>query len=105
MDSITCALRNEASANCCAPAAARLASFKGFLLARSFIQATNNCASAPSTEAQPKTGLMAKIKAKATSATGASRMAMSAGLAKNSRTTFKSLSTCIEPPTCRFKKP
>ena len=105
MDSITWALPKEASANCWAPAAARLASFKGFLLARSFIQATPNCATAPSTAAQPNTGLMAKIKAKATSATGASKIAMRAGLAKNSRTTFKSLSTCIEPPTWRFKKP
>ena len=48
---------------------------------------------------------VARFKAKATKATGASKIAMSAGLAKNSRTTFKSLSTCIEPPTWRFKKP
>ena len=43
--------------------------------------------------------------ADATKATGASKTANKAGLNKNSRTSFRSLSTCVPPDTWRFKKP
>ena len=85
--------------------AARLASMSGLREARSFIQVMATCTKAPATADQPKMGLMAKIKASATKATGASMTAIKAGLAKNSRTNFKSFSTCMLPPTWRFKKP
>ena len=105
IDSITWAFLSEASANCWAPMAARLASIKGARVAFSLNHATLICAIAPTSAHQPSTGLIAKIKTSATKATGASITASKAGLNKNSRTVLRSFMACKLPPIWRFKNP
>ena len=103
MDSMTCALRSEPSAYCCAAMAARLAATSGGCVFCSFSQPMNTCANAPMTEAQPSMGLMANTSARNTSDTGASIAASRGGELKKSLTVLKSFSGCRLPPGTRLR--
>ena len=56
MDSITCALRSDVPAYCCAPMAARLASLRGGWVLRSLSQASMVCTTAPTSEGDGEGG-------------------------------------------------
>ena len=90
IDSITCALRRVPSAYCWAAMALRLAANKGGWVLRSFNQPTKVTNIAATTDDQPSTGLIAKIRIRKVSATGASISAGTTGADKKSRTERKS---------------
>ena len=103
IDSITCALRSVPSAYCWAAMALRLAANKGGWVLRSFNQPTKVTKIAATTADQPSTGLMAKIKIRKVSATGASINASTTGADKKSRTDRKSFMGWALPPGRRLR--